>query len=222
MNINIKIKSRFSFFLMNFYLISVFLYVHFDNREEMNFMFFLTNLLNIEEDNEITVVRDQIKTKIEIIENLEIKKIYTLTADEFLIKKFGKIWFQYLFELYFFQTCSAGQSFFKSFYYFVEKQNLEMIKLYAIAFNFIFYEQKPDEKKEFDILIQKFFPEITSEKSITPYKSKKKIPIFHNFFWIILAVFLLYLIGNIMNVITLKTLQNKMVSVLFQIKKELL
>jgi len=177
---------------------------------ENDFLNFYDNLCSLNLKSNIKALQEFLIKKLEIIEDFEQKKLYVLISDEFLVQKIGRKWIDYLLELYFFKTCNGGKEFFDDFKRFAEKQNLQMVKLYGISFNILFYKHQ-QENNEFTTIIKRFFTREDSIKSTIPYRNMKRKIYINSLFFIFIPIVLVIIFVN----------SYEMTSIIFKGKKAL-
>jgi hypothetical protein len=142
--------------------------------EYWNFLF----TLNYEQD--LNLIQKEVIYTLTLIENLDLKELLIFVTDEYLIYKFDFKWIDLLLEKFFFNTCIGGVLFYKKLKNHMEKNNMEMIKLYVLSIKsgFIgggFYEIKNIMEKTYILFENKekihekiiYRPKVYMEKSWT-------------------------------------------------------
>lgn len=187
--------------------------------KERIFIHFYGFLKKIDLTNSCAEIQNLILQYFKTVEEKQIKQILIFVTDEYLIKKIGYEWTNFLLEDLFFNTSCGGKVFFDNLDEFIKQQDIEMIRLYLFAIKIGFKGNKNNPMDKYAETIKNFI--ILEKKSDIniPFKSFNQIYGNTNFTYVVLLGLIIYVGINIFEAVNIKFI-SKDLSETFQVINE--
>ena len=188
--------------------------------EEGMFLELWANLLKINPETSKSSIQELLIKQLETIENNDLKRLFVLVSDEYLINLLGASWCKFLLEIHFFNTCSGGKTFFDNIDYFISTQNLSMLKLYILAIKFGFKGNKENPIIEYGDVILRFFPYTEPLIVNVPYQTNRREIYQNNLIYIIIPFIFIYCFTTVWEFTAIKIISGELAKIITKILQE--